>query len=71
MVVPVKEKKMGQQESIMRLVRRIIPDAEAEIRDGVLIVRIPRHTPRLTARKIKRVRKLAEKYGLELRIIPF
>ena len=72
MVVPVKGRRAEQKyEALERIVRRIIPEAEVEIRDGVMIVRIPRHASRLTARKIKRVRKLAEKHGLEARIIPF
>ncbi|MCE4624807.1 MAG: PINc/VapC family ATPase [Desulfurococcales archaeon] len=71
MVIPVKGRKADKTDMIARLVKRIIPEAEVEVRDGVLIVRIPRHTPRLTARKIKRIRKLAEKNGLEARIIPF
>ena len=72
MVVPVKERRAtSREETVIKLVRRILPEAEAEIRNGVLIVRIPRHTPRLTARRIKKIRKLAEKFGLEARIIPF
>ncbi len=71
MVVPVRERKQSREQTLSRLVKKIIPEADVEVKDSVLIVRIPRHTPRLTARKIKRIRKLAEKHGLEARIIPF
>jgi len=72
MVVPVKERiREAKEEAIVRIVRRMIPEAEVEIRDSILIVRVPRNSPRLTARRLKRIRKLAEKHGLEARIIPF
>ena len=71
MVVPVKGRAKSKYEGLEKLVRRIIPDAEVEISNGVLVVRIPRHASRVTARKLKRIRKLAEKHGLEARIIPF
>ncbi len=71
MVVPVKGKAVeGGVEVLERLVRRILPEAEVEVRDRVAVIRIPRHSPRLTARKLKRVRKLVEKNGYEARIVP-
>ncbi len=72
MVVPVRSvEKRGVEDAVVKLVKRIISDAEVEVRDRILIVRVPRHSPRLTARKLKRVKKIAERYGYEARIIPF
>ncbi len=72
MVVPVKGRQAKmKQEAVTRLIQKILPEAQVEIRDGIVIVRVPRHTPRLTARRLKRIRKIAEKNGFEARIIPF
>jgi len=73
MVVPVKGKqaKAGDVNKLERLIARLIPDAVVEVKDHVLIVRVPRHSPRLTARRVKKVKKLAEKHGYDVRIVPF
>ncbi len=71
MVVPVKGKVPVEGEVVERLIRKLLPDAEVELRDKTLIIRIPRHSPKLTARRIKKVKKLADKHGYEARIIPF
>jgi ATPase len=71
MIVPVKKvAARGEVEVLERYVKKLLPDADVEIRDGVLIVKVPRHSPRVTARRIKKVRKLAEKHGMEVRFIP-
>ncbi|MCS7107257.1 MAG: ATPase, T2SS/T4P/T4SS family [Acidilobaceae archaeon] len=68
MVVPVKSARRapGVEESV----RRVLPEARAEVREGTLIVRIPRLASKVTARKIKRLKSIAEDHGLELRILP-
>ena len=71
MVVPVKERKASAASRLESAVRHLIPGSEVEIHDDTLIVRIPRNSPRLTARRIKKIRKLAEKHGLNVRFIPF
>ncbi len=72
MVVPVRGKaRAGEAEVLERQITRILPDAAVEVRDRLVIVRVPRHSPKLTARRIKRIRKLVEKRGYELRVIPF
>ncbi len=71
MVVPVREKSKKQIEDVERRILKMLPDASVEVRDRVIIVRVPRYSPKLTARRVKRLRKLAEKAGYELRIIPF
>ncbi len=71
MIVPVRKvAARGGVEVVERLVKKLLPEAEVDVRDGTLIVRIPRHSSRVTARRIKKVRKLAEKYGLEVRFLP-
>ncbi len=72
MVVPVKGKaRESKAQQVEKLILRLIPDAEVEIRDHLLIVRVPRHSPRLTARRVKKIKRIAEKHGFEIRIIPF
>jgi ATPase len=70
MVVPVKERKISEASRLENAVRKILPDAVVELEDGVLIVRVPRTSPKLTARRLRRVKKLAEKHGFDVRFIP-
>ena len=67
MVVPVGGR--GGRLSIIDKVSRIVPGAEAEIKDGALVVKVPRKAP-LTSRKVKALKKLAQDEGLDLRFIP-
>lgn len=71
MVVPVREKQGRSAEEVEKRILKMLPDASVEVRDNVIIVRVPRYSPKLTARRVKRLRKLADKAGYELRIIPF
>jgi len=50
-------------------VAKIIPGAEAEIKEGALVVRLPRKA-NLTSRKVKALKKLAQDEGLDLRFVP-
>jgi len=68
MVVPVKS--LARPPSIEDEVRKVIPEARVEVREGTLIVRLPRLGGRITARKVKRVKRIAEEHGLELRFMP-
>lgn len=68
MVVPVKS--LTRPPSIEDEVRKVIPEARVEVREGTLIVRLPRLGGRITARKVKRVKRIAEEHGLELRFMP-
>ncbi len=70
MVVPVKSEKAELETKIISRIRRILPESEIEINDNTLIIRIPRSSRGITARKLRRVKKLAEKHGLDTRIIP-
>jgi len=71
MVVPVKGRRQAAASRIEAAVRKLLPDAAVEVEDGVLVIRVPRESPRLTARRLRRVKRLAEKYGLDVRFIPF
>jgi len=73
MVVPVKGKqgRAGDVEKLEKYIARLIPDAVVEVKDHLVIVKVPRHSPRLTARRVKKVKKLAEKHGYDVRIVPF
>jgi len=70
MVVPVRERKVGEKSKIENAIRRILPDAMVEIEDGVIVVRVPRSSTRLTARRLRRIKKLAEKHGYDVRFVP-
>jgi len=71
MVVPVRRVSGAEEAStIIKAVKRLLPDATVEVQDRTLIVRIPRYSPRVTARRIKKVKKLAEKHGYDVRFIP-
>ena len=67
MVVPVGGR--GGRLGLVDRVSRIVPGAEAEVRDGALVVRVPRRAP-LTSRKVKALKKLAQDEGLDLRFVP-
>jgi len=68
MVIPVRS--MTRPPTVEDEVRKVIPEAKVEVREGVLIVRLPRLGGRITARKVKRVKRIAEEHGLELRFTP-
>lgn len=70
MVVPVKERKSAAIARLEGMIKHLIPGAEVEADGNTLVVRLPRHSPKLTARRIKRVRKLAERHGFEVRFVP-
>jgi ATPase len=70
MVVPVRQRKEAKESKIISAVKKLIPGSEVSIDGNVLVIRVSRANPKLTARRLKRVRRLAEKYGLDTRIIP-
>ena len=70
MVVPVKKKREAKDSKIISAVKKLIPGSEVDIDNNVLVIKVTRSNPKLTARRLKRIRRLAEKYGLDMRIIP-
>lgn len=70
MVVPVRERRGRGEAAILGAIRKLLPDAEVEVRDETLIVRLPPRSSRVTARRLKRAKKLAEKHGYDIRFMP-
>jgi ATPase len=67
MVIPVGQRRSSL--SIEDKVSRIVPGAEAEVRDGALIVKLPRRA-NLSSRKVRSLKKLAKEENLDLRFVP-
>ncbi|MCE4613780.1 MAG: PINc/VapC family ATPase [Desulfurococcales archaeon] len=71
MVVPVKGKtREAQKGALETQLKKLLPDAEIEFEDMRVILKIPRYSTKLTAKKLKRAKRLAEKHGFDIRIIP-
>ncbi len=70
MVVPVRQRKEAKESKVISAVKKLIPGSDVNVDGNLLIIRVSRSNPKLTARRLRRVRKLAEKYGLDTRIIP-
>jgi len=82
MVIPVRRKYRASKENktnlsiseneisaISEKILRLIPNAITEISENSLIIRIPRHS-KITAKKVKSIKKIADEYGLDLKFIP-
>ncbi len=69
-VVPVKRVKMDTLEDrVKRLIERLIPGAEVEVNEeGVVVVNVPRMAAKTMMKKIRKLRKLEEKYGIAIRV---
>ncbi|MCE4603754.1 MAG: PINc/VapC family ATPase [Aeropyrum sp.] len=70
MVVPVRGRGRGEEAALLGAVRKLLPDSEVEVRDRILVVRLPSRSSKVTARRLKRVKKLAEKHGYDVRFMP-
>jgi ATPase len=68
MVIPVKS--VSKQSPIENEVAKVMPEAKVEVREGFLIVKLPRLGGRITARKVKLVKRIAEEHGLQLKFAP-
>lgn len=68
-VVPVREvATSAYADKIKRLVERIIPGADVEVRDNLVIVNVPRIAAKTLMKKMKRLKKLEDKYGITIRV---
>ena len=68
-VVPVKQVAgTAYDEKIRKLIERIIPGAEVEVRDNLVIVNVPRVAARILMKKMKKLKKLEDKYGITIRV---
>ncbi|MEM1620271.1 MAG: ATPase, T2SS/T4P/T4SS family [Fervidicoccaceae archaeon] len=67
-VVPVRRSKEKPKSSLKAQIERLLPEATVEIDDVAVIVRVPREAARAASRKLRKIRRVAEKHNLELRI---
>ena len=68
-VVPVKRLVASSiEEKVRKIVERLVPGAEVELKDNMLVVNVPRTMVPLLQKRMKRLRKLEDKYGLTIRI---
>ena len=68
-VVPVKTVQAPMQgDKIRRIIERMIPGAQVDIHDNVVVVNVPRLAARTLMKKMKKIRKLEEKYGVTIRV---
>ncbi|HIQ56241.1 MAG TPA: ATPase, partial [Pyrodictium sp.] len=69
MIVPVKQIAFrGFEDKIKRYVERLLPGAEVELHDHILVVTVPRVLARTLMKKMKKLRKLEEKFGVTLKV---
>ncbi len=71
-VIPVKKFKtktgLGTIDKVVRTIERILPGADISVDGSVITVTIPRKMIRTYNRKLKRLRKLEDKYNVSIRI---
>ncbi len=68
-VVPVKRiAALSIEEKVRRIIERLVPGAEVEIKDNTLVVNVPRAMLHILQKRMKKIRKLEDKYGLAVRI---
>jgi len=54
---------------LQREVERLLPGARLEFQEGRAAIYVPKELARTLSRRIRRIRKLGDKYGVEVRII--
>lgn len=68
-VVPVKRlAAAGIESKVKHHVKRLIPEAEVELRGNVALVKIPREDTKLAMKKIRKLRKIGDKLGVEIKL---
>jgi len=68
-VVPVKEVlSSSTHDKLRRLIERLLPGAEVEVTDNTLVVNVPRVMAKTLMKRMKRIKKLEDKYGVTIRI---
>ncbi len=68
-VIPVKKtKKRGKESKIKKQLEALLPGAQIEIQDNVAIVKVPHTEARLLSRRARKLRKLSQKLGVDIRI---
>jgi len=67
-VVPIKRGKKTENQRLLRQLETLAPNAEVEINNGVVVLRIPSEEARLLTKRLKRIKRTVQKMGLDLRI---
>jgi len=70
-VVPVRRRRRAAQEAasfVARQIEALIPGAEVVIDNNTALVKVPRSEARLASRKLKKLKKLSEKYNLDVKL---
>ncbi|MEM0340190.1 MAG: PINc/VapC family ATPase [Acidilobaceae archaeon] len=69
MVVPVQSLGKAREAKVEAMIKKLVPEAEVVFRNDVVEVRLPRSRSSLTARKLKKLKKIADSAGFDLRIV--
>ena len=68
-VVPVREVAgRGVSEKVRRLIEKLLPGAEVEYRDNMVVVNVPRPMAKVLMKRMKRLKKIEDKYGVTIRV---
>lgn len=67
-VVPIKRGKKTENQRLLRQLETLAPNAEVEINNEVVVLRIPPEEARLLTKRLKRIKRAVQKMGLDLRI---
>ncbi|MDK2384033.1 MAG: ATPase, T2SS/T4P/T4SS family, partial [Candidatus Korarchaeota archaeon] len=68
-VIPVRRPRRGVEAKIQREVERLLPGARAEFSEGRVTIYVPKQLSRTLPRRTRRLRKLGDKYGVEIRVV--
>ncbi len=68
MVIPIKSIKPGELSAAKRLLERMIPGSQVEVEDNVLTLIVPRVLAKMVMKKKKKIKKIEEKYGVQIRV---
>ncbi len=73
MVVPVRKQARsdGTERKIMHRISTILPDAEVEFKGNRILIKVPRTNTKSLAKKVKRIKRMAEKYGYDVNVAIF
>ena len=68
-VVPVRSiQSPAYSEKIKRVIERMVPGAQVDVHDNTVVINVPRIAARALMKKMKKIRKLEEKYGVTIRV---
>jgi len=68
-VIPVRRGRRGVEAKLQREVDRLIPGARLEFSEGRAVIHVPRELSKVLSRRLRRIRKLGDKYGVDVRIV--